>query len=134
MPLQLSIRSRRTERPGVLLGRALAQEEPPWSLKYHISLERGHALVHRRKLVVVSGAKRRALRGVIGVQLEKREEGHLRRAGEIELLHIGAELFLSSAMMRANSSQSRRWLWRCRHLRYVVASGGEDGAFVKRVA
>ena len=68
-------------------------------LEEKVSLEGGHALVHRRELVVFSRAERRALRRVVGVEREERRDFLARRSGEVKIAHIVGELLVGTAVV-----------------------------------
>ena len=87
---------RRTVRPRGLLLRPQFEEPPPVRLKEEIALERGHALVHRRELVLVSGAKGRALCGVVGVEGEEGRDFFTGRPREVEVAHVIEEFLVGS--------------------------------------
>ena len=78
------------------------------SLEEEITLERGHALVHRRELVRIARAERRALCGVVRVE---REEGHHLLDGcprEVEVEHVVEEFIIRAAMAKRVSDDAVR--------------------------
>ena len=98
-------RNLRTVRPRRLLARPQREERPTLRLEEEVALERGHTLVHRRELVRIARAERRALCGVVRVE---REEGHHLLDGcprEVEVAHVVEEFIIRAAVAKRVSDE-----------------------------
>lgn len=90
-----------TERPDHPLPGALLQEEATRRVEEEVAVERCKALVLGRKCKRVPSPKRRAERGVRGVQLEQPRDVLLRRVREVVAGQIRCHLALCAVRERS---------------------------------
>ena len=90
----------RTIGPRGLLARPQGEERPPLRLEAEVALERGHAFVHRRELVLVARAEGRSLCGIVGVECEEGGNFLAGRPREVQIAQIAEELIVSAVIVR----------------------------------
>ena len=90
----------RTVRPRGLLVRPEREERPPLCVEEEVALERSDALEHRRELVRVARAERRALCGVIRVEGEEGRDFLARRAGKVQVAQVVEEFSIGAVEVK----------------------------------